>query len=688
MPSVFGPSLTPIAPNPGGYFGGNPPPAVEMADPNNPGEDEIVTWARNARGTLKRERQEYTMRTTDAIDLARGGTGSIWKGRADWKIGTKLNKCFTVPNKWASVLTDSEQTVHYASTRNAIQATVLTAAFAQAYADYGWQRVIRNCVFDSRVQAKAFLSLRPDPFNKKKNAPRLFVIPGIQLWVDRNATCIGDAEVIMYEYRESFGKVTARFPDIKEFLERKYSRNYDPTNIFDTAGQIFGAPATLNLPTGSTVNNPPYVGSSNPPDEAGGTSGILINEFWTRPKKTVKVKVPMLNVLGKPACVRKEITYADGTTELLRRVLTEGGVVYELPESLVGEMYAVQDIGGVRVIRDWEAWEIVYEKVDRLLYPNGRLLVVIDDSIVPDEGDKLNPLGYIPFIEIESHPESSRFYNLSDIDLIKDAYEALIRLVSLVFDNAMLAANAIWRIPEGSNLSDDDITNAPGAIQREDPMTLKYGKREAAPEMPNYVMRLVEFYLQQIDDLAGLTQAAQGKTNAKAQQSTDSTLMQQEQSSVDFRDAQRSLKRAMTELGQQFQIFVERFFTEPELVEIKNTIGQKQTVPLVGSHLSETFRVEAKPGSLMSSTPTARLTTVMNIMQSGLGAMDLIEFWKLLEEVGAINSAHEMETRITKERSNPATRWLVPGSEPKPQKGSAKKPNSKRAKSPQVQGAG
>jgi hypothetical protein len=219
-------------------------------------------------------------------------------------------------------------------------------------------------------------------------------------------------------------------------------------------------------------------------------------------------------------------------------------------------------------------------------------------------------------------------------------------------------------------------------------MTLKYGKREAGPEMPAYIMNLIKFYLEQIDDLSGLTPAALGKTNAKAQQSTDTTLMQQEQSSVSFRDSLRSIKRGLTILGEQFQEFVERFYTEPELVEIKNEMGEKEPVPLVGSHLTDEFHVEAKPGSLMSATPTARLTTAMNVIQSGIQGMDLVEFWQLLEEVGAIRSAKELEARITLERSSPATRWLVPGAEPKPQKGSAKKPNSKRSKAGQTQGSG
>jgi hypothetical protein len=218
---TFGPSLSPLAPSPGSYFGGDPPPTI-YSSADSVDEEPIVTWARNAAGVLKKERQDVTSRMVESINLSKGGTGNIWKGRPQWKIGTKLNKCFTVPNKWASILTDNEQTINYSSKRIEGQrvASILTAAFAEAYTNNGWQRIIRNAVFTSRVQSISYLSLRPDIFNKDKNKARLFEIPGIQVWVDRNATIIGDAEVILYEYRESYGKVIARFPDIKEHLQR------------------------------------------------------------------------------------------------------------------------------------------------------------------------------------------------------------------------------------------------------------------------------------------------------------------------------------------------------------------------------------------------------------------------------------------------------------------------------------
>jgi len=674
-------------------MGGGPQPTQVSSAGQEPleDEDEIVTWARNAAGTLKRERQDVTEQINRGVSLARGGL-PFWRGRAKWKAGLSINKCFTVPDTWASILSDTEPTVTYSATRPQGQQTadILTAAFREAYIKNNWQRIVRNCIFASRVQKKAFLGLRPNPFSKQKNEALLTVIPGMQVYVDRNATCIDNAEVIMYEYRESFGKIVARFPDVEPHLRRKYSDNREFTDF--EQDNILAPPATMNVSgyntnnPGGVINSPPYAGSANPPDDAGGTSGILVREFWTRPHKTVKVKVPLMTVAGEPACNFKYIEYADGTEEPMRRIVTEGNVVYELPASIVDGLRDIELLGGPRIIDEMDCYEVCFHEVDSMLYPDGRLLVVVDDSIKPEDGDKLNPLGYMPFIEIEAHPDPMRFWGASDIDIIEDCYEFYIRILCQLLDAANMTGNPVWRIPVGSEISNDDITNAPGAIQREDMMMLRFGKRESPPEMPNYMMNLVRYLDEKIDDLAGLTPAALGKSGPKAQLSTDTAMMQQEASGVKFRDAQHSVKGAMQRLGQQFQELVERFYTEPVLVEIKNAMGQKEGIPLLGSHLTETFKVEAKPGSMTSSSPTARLNTMMNLLSSGQPLIDLPAIWALLAEVGLIDSAQAIEQRIAKERKDPNLMWMVPGAQPAPQK--AKKPNSKRSKASNVRGAG
>jgi len=677
--SVFGGSGTVFqGPSAGGWLGGSPPETAPVAASDSD-ENPTVTWARNVAAILKREKQQVTEEQNKAINLYRGGT-PWWRHRPTWKIGTRLNKCATVPMTWAAILCDNKPRVSYAAYRIEDQqvADILTAGFTEAYERGRWQQIIHNCVLLSRVQKKAFLRLVPDPFpSPGREQAQLVVVSGDQVYADANASCVDDAEIVLYEKRESYGSITARFPDVVGKLRRKHGGIGDATEVRD--GEILSPPTTLDMPTGATVNNPPYAASPNPPDGSGGTGGMKIQEFWTRPHKKITVSKVKFTASGEPATQQKYFQLRDGSEgEPLRRVITEGNVVYELPESAIDILRSVEDAGGIRVHDDdTEALEVITHKVSYPLYPHGRLTVIVDGDILAD--DRMNPLGYFPFIEIEAYPDGISFWGQSDIDLIADAYESLVRLVSMMLDAANLTANPLWRLPMQSEMSDDDITNAPGAIQREDLVSLRYGKREQGPEMPQYVMALVQFYIGQINELAGLNDIIMGKMNPKGQQSTETVSMQQEAAGVRFKDALHNIDRAMVTLGSQFKELVSRFYTTPVLVQLKNDAGVNEAIPLLGSHLSMPLRVESKPGSMMPNSPTARLSTLLNLTATGKPIVDLPEVWALLQEIGVINSASGIERRIKKEMANPADSWMVFGL-PAPGGPPQRKPGSKRSR--------
>lgn len=680
---LFGPSVTPVSGHdPGSWVGGSPDTSAVQSKPTeeNGPVSPLVEWARNARAVLKREKQSVTEEMTRATNLFRGGT-PWWRHRIPWKISTKLNYCSTVPLQWAAILTDNDPTVTYSAFRQKDQhiADIASSAFKQAYEEGDWRQRIYDCILNSRVQKAAFLRLVPDPMSPKPKA-LLRVVTGDQLYFDRPATCVDDAEVILYETRESFGSVCARFPKIAEKLRRKRS-GLTPYSDQDS-GSVLSPPATMQMPTGSSVSNPPYAASPNPPDNASGTLGVAVSEFWLRPHTTTKVQRPLFTVAGEPAVNPKMFRTMDGEgEEPLRRVITENNVVYELPESLVGVLRDAAAVGSFTIIDDVPAYECVMQEVEVPLYPKGRLVVIVDGDLEADA--RMNPLGYIPFIKIGAAADSQgSIWGQSDIDLIADPYEGLVRTVSMLYDAANLTANPIWRIPDSEETSDDDITNAPGAIQRESIASLRYGKREQGPDMPAYVMNLVKFYIDQIERLSGLTEMATGKLPAKAQVSTETISMQQDAAGVRFRAALHDVQQALVILGQQFLEFMATFYTSPVLIQLKTDAGVIEATPLLGSHLTAPLRVEAKAGSMMPNSPSARLNAMLALLGSGKPLVDLPTVWALLQEVGAIDSASGLQRRIEKEIANPATRWLVPGfmvpGAPTP-----KKPNSRRSKKKQ-----
>ncbi len=681
--SVFGGVATPNQGEaaPGSWLGGSPadqlPPQKSRTGP----ETKKIAWARRVNGTLKREREHVTDEMRRATNLAKGST-PWWKSRPRWKIGTTLNYCVTVPLTWTAILCDAKPTVSYTAMDRTKQkrADIATAAWNHAYVDGGWEKVIHDAVLVSRVQKKAYLRLTFDSLaHGGRGRPRLTKVLGEQVFMDRNASCIDDAEIVMYEYRETYGSLCARFDGLRQKLVRKYDQ---PRGYGDDSQDVLSAPASYTMPAsagGATYTTPAYAASSNPPDSAAGSSGILVREFWTRPHTTIDVQEVQFLSSGEPATQPKLYdTIDEADAEPLRRILTEGDVIYELPESLVSAMYDAMDAGGIRILEDQPALEAIKHTVTYPLYPQGRLFTVVDEDLEAE--DLMNPLGYFPFAEIDANPDpGGGQYGPSDVDLIADAYEHLVRLVSLVHDTANLTGNAIWRIPIGAEISNDDITNAPGAIQREDMMSLRYGKREPGPELPNYIMAHIKFLVEQIKELSGLSDIMLGKMPPKQQVSTETMTMGQEASGVRFRDALASLSRAMRILGEQFLELMARFYTSPVIVQIKNDAGVTEATPMLGAYLTDPFIVEAKAGSRQPSGPSARLNTLLNLKNSGV-PVPLFTIFELLEELGAINSATGSMREVEKLKNDPARKWQLLGLADPAQQNQAKKPGSKRAR--------
>jgi hypothetical protein len=641
-------------------------------------EEPVVAWWRNAYDTLKREKQEVLERQRRSQNLYEGGA-PWWKHRPKWKVGTRFNFCFYVPQKWTQVLCDSQSTISYSAfqQRGQFLADIATAALHKASTNGQWDRIKRQAVLNSRVQGKSFLRLVPE-FDTPNGRPtaKLSLVTGEQLFVDENARTIDDAEIIIYEFPLSANMIFSRWPKAKERLLSKRHADQS-TSLRDRKSDVLSPPTTMSLPNGNTVQNPPYAAGANPPDNAGSSGGYMVRECWAFPKKTTNVKSVRFTASGEPATRPKKYVDKNGKEDDMLRVLTEGGILYEFPQAYTDILNELDPIGGLKVLYSTEAREVIKDDKPYLLYPHGRVTVIVDGDIKVE--DRRNPLGYTPFIEIEAYPDV-KFWGFSDNDIIGDAYEYYMRLLCSLLDAANLTSNPIWRLPLQSEMSDEDITNAPGAIQREDLVSLRYGKREPGPDMPQYVMQLLAKVEELIMKMSNLNEIATGQAKFKGQQSAETVSMYQDTAAVSFRDALASIQRADEKLGYQFLELVSRFYTTPDLVSIKNAAGVDESIPFLGTYLVEPLRVDAKPGSSMPNSPSARLNMMLNMLQSGAPMVDLPEVWRLMEQVGYIDSASGLERRIEKEMFDPKQAWKVPG-RPQPQapKKQAKKANGRRS---------
>ena len=219
MSSVFGPDASELGPGAaaGKWIGGAPDEPLPSQKTRTGPETKMVAWSRRVNGTLKRERQTVTEEMRRATNMARGNT-PWWKERPKWKIGTRLNFAATVPLTWTAILCDAKPSVSYTALdrRKQKRADIATAAWSQAYNSGKWDRQIHSAVLVARVQKKSYLRLTYDSLaHGGRGRPKLTVVLGEQVYMDRNATCIDDAEIVLYEYRESYGSLCERFPTLR-----------------------------------------------------------------------------------------------------------------------------------------------------------------------------------------------------------------------------------------------------------------------------------------------------------------------------------------------------------------------------------------------------------------------------------------------------------------------------------------
>ena len=660
MSNPFG-NYTVIGPVPGSFMAGKANESRVSTPPQTTDEEPLdprVMWANRTGTRLKGtwEKQNAGMRRN--MDLYRGihwqGAGS----RPKWKYSGKINYTFYVPEQWAAILADNKPKASYATYRRDEQpeADIMTAAWEDIYTRDEWQRKIEDAIKLSRIMRKSYLRVVYDPFARQgKGDPSLSVVSGLQVWVNEEATSVDNATLLLYEYVETLGTVYARWPRLKGRLRTPSQQG---ASDMDESQSILAPPASQTV-NGVTTHSGPYNAT---PGTIGDhpSGGIVVREFWMRPRgPEAQVEVDRIVWLAnnKPATTQKMLTFEGGRKEPLQTVVLDNGVVYELPMSTVEVIRYCQTVGGPKVLSAQPALRVVKRKTKVSKYPAGRRLIVVQNEVADDGANPFSH-GEWPFIEVDAYRDPTKFIGISDIDQIAEMQEFLNRLYSIFLDAAILTANPIWRIPTTSDIADEDITNAPGAVQREDPLSLKIGRREKGPEMPAYLFQLLGFTISQIREISGLTEVATGG-KFKGQQAAETVSMYQEAAGVRFRQGIRNVEQAIVKLGRQFAGIVAQFYTEPRMVKIRHASGIDQPVSFVGTRLTASMQMVAKSGSMLPTSPSARLNMLMEMASTPF--VDIPEILRAMQEFGLIESATAMEARLERYVANPHERWKSPG---------------------------
>jgi hypothetical protein len=656
--------------------------------------DPRIRWLNTVETTLRDQRTTITAEMRRNMELYEDRQWSTFGSgrRAPWKFSGVLNYCAWTADRKAALLADNKPKVTYVTARRQDdwQCEFMNAAWDEFYEEEQLQQHIENASKLSVIRKVAYIKTGHDPTRRQgRGGASAQVVDGINVFANKEATTPNDAEILLHVYTEPLGVVLEKWPKLigKDLSFGDLTDDDDDDEGKSAGSEARVQPATSYVdPNGVVKHTPPY--AATPHDGLLEHDGkrCYVREIWTRPRGPqyeTDLWSIVYTVSGQVVTERKLLEYEDGHVEPLQTVITEGNVVYELPMSMVHLMqWAADNIGGIKVLHVEDALEVVTELVKAPLYPTGRRMIAVGNEVA-DDGANPFAHGHFPFVMFKENT-SAKYYPRCTIDRIVTLQDCLNRIFSMVFDAAHLTGNPIWRLPLQSDLADEEVTNAPGAIQREDERSLKYGKREAGPELPGYIMQFIEFIIRQIKEMGGMTDMATG-AKPKGQISAETTSMFQESAGISFRPSLRLVDQAVIELGNQFRGLVAQFYTEQRFLQLKQESGVERHVSFFGTRLTADMRMHAKAGSLMPTSPSARLNYVMQLLNTP--AMDVPELLRNLEEFGIIESAAVLLKRLQKERMDPSLQWLVPALNPAGGKQKKKvKPNagrSARGKTPQ-----
>lgn len=685
--SGLGSSYTTVGPEPAGFIGRGSDESTKTRkdryfDDTEGDKDPRVKWAKRAASILK------DLHATINPDIKRNWQtyrGSHWDltTRAPWKTASKLNYGYWVVESWTALLTDQKPRCVFSpyNIKDTELASIATAAWNEWYEQERAQELFELAVQLSQIEMVSYLHPYYDPHaNNNEGSIKAKNVSVEQLFLDKRATSVRNANIILYEYIDTRGSVLAMYPDLAGKLKER-DEDFAESGVQDGSKPQSMVPSSTTTPTldkslytgtppppnPTTFQQPSYAASAAPPEDWL-KEGIAVQEFWTRPKGPeydIEVRRTVYTAGNEAATRVKKIEFEDGRQELLQRVFISG-VIYELPMSTTMLFQYISDLRGgqgFHVEKAYDALEVVTEVVKVPMYPNGRRLVIVGDYVADD---RANPFAHrkIPFVEIHANKNAKDAIGTCPLSQICDPQDYLNKVFSLVLDAILLTANPIWRLPLSEEISDDDLTNAPGAIQRESPQSLKIGRREPGPDMPSYVMQTLQFTIQEIKTIAGLTEISMGG-KFKGQVASETVSMMQEQAGIRFRKAMKNVELAVIEFGEMWLGLVGQFYSQPRMLRVRNMAGVERSVSFVGTHLRAPMKMLCKSGSMLPSSPSARLNFLLQSADSPWSFIPQI--LHQLEEVGFIESASQQERQMEEAMNkflnnpNPLSLWKFPG---------------------------
>lgn len=267
---------------------------------------------------------------------------------------------------------------------------------------------------------------------------------------------------------------------------------------------------------------------------------------------------------------------------------------------------------------------------DKYMSDSWRCICLCNDTILFDEwASDLFTHGSHPY-ERYVFDDLGEFYGIAICDHLAQPQEYINRLLKSIHQNADLTGNPVLLEPQMGGTTRTRITNQPGqriplvgpAAMNNRPDWLK------PPEMPQFVINLVTFWISRIENISGLTGIVKGQTpTARNAEGVIESI--QEAAFVRVRSSLRNLEKTLERLAVKTMDLIVDNYTEPRIMSILGQNGQLTSIALRGRHFQAPttkgaipwkYALQLTAGSNFATSRQARIAE--DTMLYTLGAID------------------------------------------------------------------
>ena len=253
------------------------------------------------------------------------------------------------------------------------------------------------------------------------------------------------------------------------------------------------------------------------------------------------------------------------------------------------------------------------------LIPEGGKVTLIDDTIIDfsNEGIPYDH-GEYPFAKIES-VQSGSYYPTSVVEDLIPIQREFNRTRSQLLEARTLMAKPGWFYTEGS-MDPNKVTSANGQM-----IGIKPGATPPTPiplpQMPAYVMELMQEDKADIEDISGQHQVSKGSAPAGVTAGTAIQFLQEADNSY-LATTHASLEDALKKVARQSIALAIQYWDSQRLVKVIGKDGSISARYLMGTDIATGDDIRIEGGSSLPQSKAARIALFMDLMNRGAIPVD------------------------------------------------------------------